>query len=165
MIPFANYILREITRNSRQQVHKLLVEADEDFKAYLGLTGSILDNVEDLCSNICNDVSWLIYVDGVLAGIVYIYDYDTVHNKCALGYGLLPKFRGKNISTPLISSVCDYIEKTFDMIRIQADIEERNERCLSWFKRNSITMGFAYERMSYNYWGKGVNCHIFARCV
>ena len=142
----------------------LLDQADEAFKNYLGFNKSIEVLSKKLLIPDERHKYWLIQIDGECAGILYIYDYKEEYKKCSLGYGLLPKFRGKSYSTNITNSFCDFLHKEYDIIRIQVDIEVANLRCLGFFTSHSDELGFKYEGTADNYWGCGKSVKIFSKC-
>lgn len=147
-----------------EEVRSLFEKADHDFMLYLGY-----DNIDSAIEEIMNADDkhnhWGIYLNDNIIGLMYIYDYRKSYQKCSLGYGLLPDFRGKNLSLSIVNKFCEYLENEMNIIRIQIDVELTNKNCINFVDRNLSDIGFEYECTARNYWGNGISCNIYSRCI
>ena len=107
---------------------------------------------------------WIIKIDDKIVGIVYIYGYSYRYKKCSLGFGLLPSYRGNKQSTKIVNKFCDFLHQSYNIIRIQVDIEAENKTCIKWFDKYHNDMGFTYECDANNYQGEGVTVKIYSNC-
>ena len=151
--------------NSDKILAKQLFEkADDEFNYYLGYENGVESAIEEVTNADDKHKYWIIYNNNEIIGLMYIYDYKEQYHKCSLGYGLLPEYRGKNISSNIINQFCNWLETNMNIIRIQADIELTNKSCLLFMKKHMTDIGFKYECTASNYWGQGINCNIYSRC-
>ena len=154
----------EVTEQNRDELRKLLHRADEDFKKFLGISENLTKELVLMMNPDKYQKYWLIEdASSHAIGILYIYDYDERHKKCCLGYGLLPKYRGIGLSESLIDRFCTYLEDNLGIVRIEAAIELENKHCLELMDRSKGNMGFMREGLAMNYWGRRVDCNIYAR--
>lgn len=151
--------------SNKQLARTLFEKSDDDFNNYLGYENGIEAAVEEVTNPDSKHKYWAVYANDELVGLIYIYDYKKSYNKCSLGYGLLPEFRGKGLSLVILKLFCNMLESCLGIIRIQADIELTNKHCLSCFEPLLDELGFEYECTAKNYWGIDVTCKIYARCV
>ena len=149
---------------TRNEIEELMSKTDNDFKNFLGLNESI-DELENKIIN-CDEQHkyFLIKIRKQIIGIIYVYDYKKKYNKCSLGYGLLPEFRGKNHSVNITNSFCKFLHSIYGITRIQVDIETTNEHCLHFFTKHLEEMAFEYEGIAKNYWGIGKDVKIYSKC-
>lgn len=150
--------------NNKKLAEELYAKIDKDFKYFLGYENGLNSFIEEVTEPDEKHKHWCIFIDNKLAGIIYIYGYSEKYKKCALGYGLIPEYRGRNLTPIIINKFCNYIEEDLGIIRIQADIEVINEHCLNCIANCIKDIGFEYESTAKNYWGKGCTCKIFSRC-
>lgn len=144
---------------------EILELADGDFKKYLGFNNSLFEGVSYITHPDQYTKYYAVYVNSILSGIVYYYDYSAEYHKCAIGFGLVPVSRGKGISYPVLQKFCTDLETRMGIVRIQADVETTNEHCLRSFGSKLDRLGFKYEYTAENYWGYHVTCNIYSRCV
>lgn len=152
-------------RSNPDVTKQLLEQADSDFREYLGLTAPLYEEINHIVNPDDYTSYYAIYVDGMLVGTVYYYDYCKEYDKCSIGYGLLPTFRGFGLTFPILNQFCDMLEKNMNMIRIQADVETTNKHCLQSFGSMLEKLKFKYEYTANNYWGYHVTCNIYSRCI
>lgn len=154
---------KEINQD-RALARQLFEKADTDFNNYLGFVKGVESAVTKVTSIDDRHKYWIIYNDDdEIVGLIYIYDYKERYHKCSLGYGLLPAYRGKNLSSAIIKQFCAYLETSMNIVRIQADIELTNKSCLTFMNNHMTDIGFSYECTANNYWGHGVDCNIYSR--
>lgn len=150
----------EVTEESI--LNELLNKADETFKRYLGFEDE-KENYDNLSDS--RHKYWVLKIDNMIAGILYIYNYSPKFKKCELGYGLLSDYREKGYSTYIINEFCSMLEAQLGIVRIEVAIELTNEKCIQWFLKKHKDMGFQYMCEVKNYRGKDISCDLYERCI
>ena len=79
--------------------------------------------------------------DGVKKGAIGFNNYSAQHNKCEVGYWLLPRYWGQGIITEVFQKVIQFLFEEKGMHRIEALIEEGNEMS----RRVALKAGFTLE--------------------
>ena len=158
-----NIEFKDLTDN-KDSTKTILTNTDYDFKYYLGFEDDIDNEINTIIHPKEDHKYWAVNVNNTLVGLIYIYNYDKVYKKCALGYGLLPEYRGKGYTVPIVNKFCNYLENEFGIVRIQADIETTNKPCLNTINSSLAELNFKYECTADNYWGSGCSCKLYSRC-
>lgn len=142
---------------------------DEDFELYLGI---------NMCRSECDAVQrihWLLnkektgmrkhYMFGfnptTPIGIVYVYDYKESYKTCNLGIGVLRDYRGEGISYDVIKIVCEQLFRQ-GIVRIGLEIEEPNISSIRMCEGKLAKLGFEYEGLRRNSYGKGINSRVYS---
>lgn len=131
--------------DDEKSVRELFTRTDTDFNYYLGYEDGVDSAVDEIINSNSHHKYWLVYNSDELVGLVYVYDYQPKYHKCSIGYGLLPKFRGQQLSLIILNKFVYLIELTLGVHRIQADIELTNKYCLDMFEKLKDELGFIYE--------------------
>lgn len=80
-----------------------------------------------------------ILYEGKVAGSIGIVLKEDVYRKTVeLGYFIGEPFRGKGIATKAVGFVTDYIERSFDIVRIFAEVFEHNKASMNVLRKNGF---------------------------
>ena len=83
--------------------------------------------------------TFCIAVDGKLAGSIGVTLRDDVYRKTAeLGYFIGEEYWGQGIATEAIKQMVKYVQKKFDLVRIDADVFEFNKASMRALEKNGF---------------------------
>ena len=108
--------------------------------------------------------TWWKIVDsntGERVGAIGYNNFQPKHKKAEIGYWLLPAYWGGGIIAEVLPVVVDYLQNQLDIHRIEALIEEGNERSGRTLER----AGFIHEGLLRDYEiknGKFISLHVYA---
>jgi RimJ/RimL family protein N-acetyltransferase len=92
--------------------------------------------------------NFAIICNGSIAGIVGVLPKEDVYRKSIeIGYFIGEPFWGKGIATVAVALLLEYVTKTFDVVRIYAEVFEHNKASMKVLENNGFTLESIRKRM------------------
>jgi len=161
------YILQQILPNDQQFIFEGL--SDPEVIRYYGVSFHSLESTQEQMQFYDTLIregtgTWWKIVDrktGEKVGAIGFNNFQTKHKKAEIGYWLLPAYWGGGIFAEVLPVVIDYLQSELGVHRIEALIEEGNERSGRALKK----AGFIHEGLLRDYEiknGKFISLHMYA---
>lgn len=76
---------------------------------------------------------------GHKVGIIDLFEYDPLNNRCGLGLLILPEYRKRGFASEVVGIIKNYVFKVLMLKQVWCIIETDNQACLSIFYRYGFT--------------------------
>lgn len=141
---------------------------DDDFINYLGIGDcsdeeSAIKSIQRLLDEERDGGHkyWLIYEDGVIVGIFYIYGLRLEWSRVNVAIGFGRENKGKRMIGKILRPVCVELFKQ-GLVRVGAEVETSNSASLFAMERVCNDLGFRGEGCLRSLYGEGIDCIVFS---
>lgn len=137
----AKLTLRQLALKDEEEI--FLLRSDSVINKYLNRqTSKTIDDARQFINNIIkgNALYWAITLShkDKLIGTICLYGFSNVHDKCEIGYELLPSFQRQGIMQEALEKVIDYAFHVIRIKKIEAFLHKDNQKSIKLLENLSF---------------------------